>query len=61
MGKNNGSMSMKRKRKMDPRLVSKQKWEIAYIARKFGVTVFMVRRVISQIGRSRRKVYAELR
>lgn len=49
-----------KRRKMDPRLVSMQKWEIAYIARKFGFRASTVKRVIKAVGRSRRKVYATL-
>lgn len=46
---------------MDPRLVSMQKHEIAYIARKFGASIQVVKRIIKAVGRSRRKVYAILR
>lgn len=52
---------MMKRHKMDPRLVSRQKWEIYYIAHKFGVTTREVLAAISRVGRSRRKVYAELR
>lgn len=51
----------KRKKKQDPKLVSKQKHEIAYIAKKFGVRLALVKAVVSVVGISRRKVYKELR
>lgn len=50
-----------KKRKMDPRLVSSQKWELTYIADKIGVSINAVKAAIKQVGRSRRKVYAYLR
>lgn len=52
---------MKKHRKMDPYLVSKQKWEISYIASKFRVSAATVRRILKAVGRSRQKVYAILR
>lgn len=52
---------MKKHRKMDPYLVSHQKWEIAYIAHKFGASTKTVQRIIKAVGRSRQKVYAVLR
>lgn len=52
---------MKKRHKMDPRLISTQKHELTYIADKFGVSINTVKRAIKLIGRSRRKVYAELR
>lgn len=52
---------MKKHRKMDPYLVSQQKWELAYIARKFGASIQTVRRIVKAVGRSRQKVYATLR
>lgn len=54
-------MRRQSKRKMDPRLVSTQRWEIAYIARKFGVSWATVRRIRKAVGRSRIKIYATLR
>lgn len=52
---------MKKHRKMDPYLVSKQPWEIAYIGQKFKVSAQTVRRILKAVGRSRQKVYAVLR
>lgn len=52
---------MKKHKKMDPYLVSKQPWEIAYIASKFKVSAKTVRRILKAVGRSRQKVYAALR
>lgn len=52
---------MRRPRKMDPYLVSKQKWELAYIARKFKTKASTVLRIVKAVGRSRQKVYATLR
>ncbi len=54
-------------RKMDAHLVSNQKWELQYVAKKFGVTIEIVK--ISQkqapggkkIGRSRKRLYNYLR
>ena len=52
---------MKKHRKMDPYFVSLQKWEVAYIAKKFGASVQTVRRIIKAVGKSRQKVYLTLR
>lgn len=52
---------MMKTRKMDPRLVSAETWEIAYIAKKFGVKPTTVRRIRKALGRSRQKLYAALR
>ena len=52
----------KKKQKMDPKLVAaKQRFEIAYIAKKAKCKTSTVRRVVSEVGRSRTKVYAALR
>ncbi len=50
-----------KRRKMDPRLVSMQKHELAYIRDKFRLPIAIIRRVIKKVGRSRIRVYAELR
>jgi transposase len=52
----------KKRRKMDRKLAAKlQKHEVAYIAKKFGVSAASVRRVIARVGHSRRKVYEFLK
>lgn len=53
----------KRKRgKADRSKVARlQRYEIAYIAKKFGVSLDTVRRIIRSVGHSRRKIYATLR
>lgn len=52
----------KRKKTMDPKLVAaKQKAEIAYIHRKFKIATQVVAAAVRKVGRSRSKVYAELR
>lgn len=47
--------------KMDRLLVSKQEWEIEYIAKKFGCSNKDVLDAIKYEGHSRRKLYAYLR
>lgn len=49
------------KKKMDPYLVSRQKWELQYVATKTGQTIVSVLAAIKAVGRSRRKVYNWLR
>lgn len=51
---------MAKKKFADPKMVSNQKWEIQYIATKFGITPEEVRAVKKSVGRSRRKVYKEI-
>lgn len=46
---------------MDPNFVSSEKWEIAYVAKKFHVSVDVVRNVKNMLGKSRRKLYTYLR
>lgn len=54
--------TIKKKRRQDPKLVAaKQKSEINYIAKTFKIPVKVVREVVKHIGRSRVKVYVELR
>ena len=49
---------MKKTHKMDPNLVSSQKWEITYIAKKFGISPEIVRALKKNLkSRSRRKLY----
>ena len=48
-------------KKMDPNFVSSEKWEIAYIAKKFDISVGLVRDVKKMVGKSRRRIYAYLR
>jgi hypothetical protein len=48
-------------KKMDPNFVSSEKWEIAYVAKKFHVSVDVVRNVKNMLGKSRRKLYTYLR
>lgn len=46
--------------KMDRKLVSSQKWELEYIAKKFKVPVKGVREAKKIVGTSRRAVYGLL-
>lgn len=48
-------------RKMDTYTVSSQKYEIQYIATKFGVTPECVRQIKKKFGKSRKKIYNQLR
>ena len=52
----------KRKLAADRRLVaSNEAYEVAHVAKKFGVSTRTVRAIRALVGPSRRKVYAELR
>lgn len=51
----------KKSRKMDPKLLAKDKHEINYIAKRYKVKVGDVKLARTKVGRSRAKVYAELR
>lgn len=51
----------KRRKFADTLMVSNQKWEIQYIASKFGIYPEQVRDAKKAIGRSRRKLYAYIR
>jgi Protein of unknown function (DUF3606) len=42
------------------RVSGKQRYEVYYVARKFGVSADTVRQVIKKVGNSRAKVYAAL-
>lgn len=49
-------------KKQDPKEVSlKQKYEAYYIAATYFIPLKIVREVIKKVGKSRRKIYAELR
>lgn len=58
-------MATKKKKKpqrQDPKLVAaKQKHEINYIAKHYKIPVKVVREAVKKVGRSKAKVYAELR
>ncbi len=47
--------------KQDPKLVSKQKYEIAHIVSAFGTSTAVVKAIVKVVGISRRKVYTELK
>ena len=42
------------------RVAGKQRAEVSYVARKYGVSADTVRKVIKRVGNSRTKVYAAL-
>jgi Protein of unknown function (DUF3606) len=42
------------------RISGKQRYEVYYVARKFGVSADTVRAAIKKVGNMRAKVYAEL-
>jgi transposase-like protein len=42
------------------RVAAGQKYEVYYVARKFGVSADTVRQVIKRVGNSRAKIYAAL-
>ena len=51
-----------RNRRMDRKLAARlQPWEVSYIAKRFKVTVRVVRNAIAKVGHSRRRLYAYLR
>jgi len=55
-------MPVKKKKKQDPKLVAgSQAYEINYIHKRFSVPLKIVREAVKKVGRSRAKVYAELR
>lgn len=51
---------MKKNKKMDSKLVSKEPHELKYLAKNKKKTVKKVREAKSKVGRSRKKVEAEL-
>lgn len=54
--------SMGTKKKQDPKLVAaKQKHEISYISKRHKIPMAVVAAATKKVGRSRAKVYAELR
>jgi hypothetical protein len=53
--------SKKKRGKADRSRVSgSEKYEVAYVARKYGVSAATVRKVIKKVGNSRKKIYAAL-
>lgn len=48
-------------KRMDSNFVSKQKWELQYVASKFKVKVEKVLTAIKEVGKARHKVYAYLK
>lgn len=50
----------KKAKKMDPKLVSKQRHEIAYLSEQLGASPQMVKKAIAEVGHSRRAVRAWL-
>jgi hypothetical protein len=60
-GKKKKSGRTKKSGKADRARVSgSQKYEVYYVARKFGVSADTVRKVIKKVGNMRVKVYSEL-
>ena len=60
-GKKKKKSRTKKSGKADRARVSgSQKYEVYYVARKFGVSADTVRKVIKKVGNMRVKVYAEL-
>jgi Protein of unknown function (DUF3606) len=56
-----GKKKIKRSGKADRARVSgSQKYEVYYVARKFGVSADTVRKVIKKVGNMRVKIYAAL-
>lgn len=49
---------IKKSKKMDPKLLSKQKHEVAYLAKKLGTTQKIIRDAHVVVGRSRNLVTA---
>jgi hypothetical protein len=48
--------------KQDPKEVAaKQRYELKYIAEKFGISIKLVRAIVKEVGKSRRKIYARIR
>ena len=54
-------MATKKRKKLDPRFVSSQRWELRYIATKFGIKPEQVLAIKKQTGKSRIKVYRAIR
>jgi hypothetical protein len=56
-----GKKKIKRSGKVDrDRVSGSQKYEVYYVARKFGVSADTVRKVIKKVGNMRVKIYAAL-
>ena len=51
----------KKSKKQDPKLVSKQKHEIKYVAKKLKTSQKKVRAAKAAVGRSRKKIESELK
>jgi len=49
---------MPKKHKMDPKLVSSETHEVAYLAKKLGVSRKIIRTARKSVGRSRTKITA---
>jgi hypothetical protein len=47
--------------KMDKKLVSEQKHEAEYIAKKYKIPISVIRKAMKEGGQSRRKIYKILR
>jgi Protein of unknown function (DUF3606) len=61
MAKRKKARKKKKGRKADrARVAGGQRYEVYYVARKFGVSADTVRKVIKRVGNSRAKVYAAL-
>jgi hypothetical protein len=60
MAKRKKKASKKRGKADRARISSKQRHEVYYVARKFGVSADTVRAAIKKVGNMRAKVYAEL-
>lgn len=56
------NMAKLKKRSMDAKLVaSLEPHELKYIADKFKISIRIVRQIVKEVGRSRRKIYAAIR
>lgn len=51
----------KRGRPDRQKVAGKERYEVSYLAKKFGVSMKRVRAAIARVGHSRRKVEAELK
>lgn len=54
-------MPTKKRKKLDPRFVSSQLWELKLVAQKFAVSVEVVRQAKKDLGKGRRRLYLYLR
>lgn len=60
MAKSKKKASKKGRKRDRARISGRQTHEVAYVARKFGVSAAVVRAAIKKVGNMREKVYAEL-